>query len=212
MPFIPEKKPLTEIISKEMPSEIKISEDQSGEVNSEVKDGALVGLCDGLVPESGCLGRFDTVPGKLFVVGSNPPTGALPLCITNDWLEHYNVTVRSIGGYSFKYGAIFLNQLKGGKCFEGIINVYKIAEIPVPGCPCAVDYVLGFTTLNPICLDSNHLPEGFDQTPTLGKWVDACYCTTWEGCHEDYQEFKVILAHKAMSQNPKLPIIKTSPV
>ena len=110
------------------------------------------------------------------------------------------MTVTSVGGYSPEWGAIFLNQLKGDYCFEGVIHV-NFSPMPVVGsCPCAVDYNLTFYVDAPICLDSNHLPQGFDPTKTLDKEVDVCYVTKWKGCCLDSQEFMVILAHKAMSQ------------
>lgn len=196
IPFIPEKNPL-----KEISSEIFISEGQS----SEDSDGAL-GLCDGPVPEKGYVGRFDTDPGTLEIDWSRtnlpPENDPLPLCIDNEWLDDYYMTVTSVGGYTPEWGAIFLNQLKGDYCFEGVIHV-KFEETEVVGsCPCAVDYNLTFYTDAPICLDSNHLPQGFDQTRTLDKEVDVCYVTQWKGCHLDTQKFMVILAHKAMSQEP----------
>lgn len=198
-PFIPKKNQITEIAS-----EITISQGQS----SEVSDGAYLGLCDGPVPECGSVGRFDTVPGTLEIDWSNTylpsESDPLPLCIDNAWLSDYYMTVTSIGGYSPKCGAVLLNQLKGGTCFEGVI-IANFEERPVAGtCPCEVDYYITFTTKDdlPICLDSNHLPQGFDQTKTLDKWVDVCYVSTWEGCHLGTQEFMVILAHKAMSQKP----------
>jgi hypothetical protein len=211
LPFTPEKNPLNELTSQEIPSEIK----QSDGLCSEVSEGAFLGLCEGLVPECGCLGRFDTVPGTLTIIDENlpAPNAALPLCINNDWLSQYYIVVESIGGYTPECGVILLNQLKqDNQCFEGVIDATFTAMEVQDSCPCAVDYKVTFTTENPICLDSNHLPVGFDQQRTLGKWVDVSYCTTWKGCHLDSQKFTVILAHKAVSQNSKLPIIITSPV
>ena len=204
LPFLPEN-PLKDMNSQEITSEDVSSEDQS----NEVLDGALLVICDESVPEGGCLGRFDTVPGTLKVIEEVLPVGPLPLCITNDWLADYHIVVESVGGYEPLMGKIFLNQMKGDDCFEGIIYANFEAR-PVPGCPCTVNYYVTFTVKEPICLDSNHLPEGFDQDKTLDKWVDASYCSIWQGCHLPEQQFVVILAHKAMSQNPNLPML-TSP-
>ena len=208
LPLIPEKKSLEDIISQEISSDIKISEDQS----SEDPGGAFIGVCDGPVPESDYLGCFDTVPGTLEVIFEDLPTGPLPLCIDNEWLNDYSMIVRSVGGYSPEWGSVFLNQMKGDECFEGVINA-NFDPRPAPdACPCVVDYYITFTVIEEICLDSNHLPEGFDQSVILDKWVEVCYYSVWEGCDLVTQEFVVILAHKAMSQNPKLPICYTSPV
>jgi len=208
LPLIPEKKSVEDIISQEISSEIKISEDHS----SEDPGGAFIGVCEGPVPESDYLGRFDTVPGTLEVIFEDLPTGDLPLCIDDAWLAPYSITVRSIGGYAPKYGAIFVNQMKGDDCFEGVICANFEDITTADECPCVADYKITFTVKDPICLDSNHLPVGFDQTVTLDKEVEVCYYSVWEGCHLETQEFVVILAHKAMSQNPKLPICYTSPV
>ena len=212
LPLIPEKKSLEDIISQEASSDPKASEGQS----SEVSDEACMGVCDGLVPECGDVGRFDTVPGTLEVdeAASVLPTGALPLCIDNDWLDDYFLIVESIGGYTPIWGKLYINQLKGGYCFEGKLNAH-FEEIVILGtCPCVVTYNITFTTDDPICLDSNHVPLAIDpdQTQILEKWVFVTFKTEWKGCDDDLQAFMVILAHKAMSQNPKLPIFNTSPV
>lgn len=207
LPLIP--KSFEDKISQETSSDPKVSEGES----SEVPDEAGMGESDESVPESGYLGCFDTVPGTLEIDWDSTylPEGPLPLCIDNDYLANYYMTVVSIGGYSPKWGAIFLNQMKGDECFEGVIYAH-FEEIDLDGCPCTVEYFITFYVCEPICLDSNHLPEGFDQDVYLDKWVEVCFASEWEGCHLETQEFMVILAHKAMSQNPKLPICYTSPV
>lgn len=209
LPFIPEKKSVKDIISQDA-SEPMVSEGQSIEISDE----AHMGDCDESVPESGYLGCFDTEPGTLEIdyARSNLPADdeVLPLCIDNAYLSQFDMYVVSVGGYSPVFGAIYLNQMKGDDCFEGVIYAH-FEEIDLDGCPCTVEYYVTFFVCEPICLDSNHLPQGFDQDVTLDKWVEACWVTQWEGCHLDTQKFMVILAHKAMSQNPKLPIF-TSPV
>jgi len=208
LPLIPEKS-VEDIISQEVSLDPMVSEGQSSEVTEE----ASVGLCDESVPESGYLGRFDTVPGTLEIDYARTflPEGPLPLCIDNAWLSDYYMTVVSVGGYSPEWGAVYLDQLKGDECFEGIICA-NFDEVVLDDCPCTTEYYVTFTVQDPICLDSNHLPVGFDQSRTLDKEVDVCFSSMWKGCHLDTQKFMVILAHKAMSQNPKLPICYTSPV
>ena len=209
LPFIPEKNSVKDLISQEISSETKSSE----VLSCEDSDGAFGGLCDVSVPESGCLGCFDTDPGTLEVREdlSKLPTDPLPLCIDNNYLDDYYLVVESIGGYSPNWGKVFINQMKGDFCFEGVLTAH-FEEIFMDGCPCVTLYNITFTTKDPICLDSNHLPVGFDQSKTLGKEVCVSYCSQWKGCHLDSQKFMVILAHKTMSQNPELPILKTSPV
>jgi hypothetical protein len=204
LPFIPEKNSVKDISSETKSSEV---------LSSEVSDGAFGGLCDVSVPESGCLGCFDTAPGTLEVREdlSVLPTEPLPLCIDNDYLDDYYLIVESIGGYTPNWGKLFLNQMKGDFCFEGVLTAH-FEPMDMDGCPCVTLYNITFTTKDPICLDSNHLPVGMDPTVTLDKEVCVSYVSGWEGCHLDTQKFMVILAHKTMSQNPKLPIYYTSPV
>ncbi|MFX0011726.1 MAG: hypothetical protein ACFE9R_15540 [Candidatus Hermodarchaeota archaeon] len=201
LPYIPDKS-FEDIISQGS-SDPKASEDGT----REIMDEASLGVSDEPVPESGYVGRFDTEPGTLEIDWTRTylPEGPLPLCIDNDYLANYYMTVVSVGGYSPKWGAIYLNQLKGDVCFEGVVFAH-FEEVILDDCPCTVEYLVTFFVCEPICLDSNHLPQGFDQDVTLGKEVDVCFASQWEGCHLDTQKFMVILAHKAMSQNPKLPI------
>ena len=211
LPFIPENKSLEDIISQEISSENKFSEGESGEVSVE----ALMGLCDVPVPESDDIGCFDTLPGTLEIneAASVLPVGPLPLCINNDYLDDYYLIVESVGGYSPIWGEIYLDQNKGGFCYEGIL-IADFNEIVEDGSPCIVTYNVTFTTLDnlPISLDSNHLPMGMDPSVTLNKMVCVTFKSEWKGCEDQSQQFMVILAHKAMSQNPKLPIYYTSPV
>jgi len=192
LPFIPEKKSVEDKISQEVSSEAITSESQS----SEVSDEACKGESDEPVPQSGYVGCFDTVPGTLDICWDRTvlPEGPLPLCIDNDYLADYYMTVISVGGYSPKWGAIFLNQMKGDICFEGVICV-NFDEFVLDDCPGAVGYFLTFYVDEPIGLDSNHLPEGFDQDVYLDKWVEVVFVSEWEGCHLNTQEFMVILAH-----------------
>lgn len=215
MPYIPEKKPMTEMISHKIPPEIKISEDQSIEINSVVSDGAIVGLCDVSVPKNLDFGPFDTVRGTLTVFEEVLPTvDKLPLCIDPSWFDPYYVIVRSYGGYSPVCGGFDVDQLKDD-VIEGHIYMRFVEvtdEYKTENDCCAVTYwKITFYTCEPICLDSNHTPEGFCDK-TLGKEVYLDGCMTWTGCISPDQYFSVILAHKAMSQNqnPKLPIFIAS--
>jgi hypothetical protein len=191
LPYIPENNPLKDLNSKET-SEMKVSE------GVENLDEASLVISDELVPERGCLGCFDTVPGTLKVVEEVLPEGPLPLCIDNEWLSQYHIVVESVGGYAPVWGEVYLDQNKADDCYQGIIKAHFEAR-PVDDCPCTVLYYVTFYVEEPICLDSNHLPEGFDQSVTLDKWVCGSYFSVWEGCHLPEQQFVVILAHKAMN-------------
>jgi len=211
LPFIPEKNPLSEIFSQEI-----MKNSHFGEIDSEVLDGALKGLCDGSAPESGSCGPFDTVRGELKVVDSKLPSmdDKLPLCITNEWLleQGYYVTVKSVGGYMPECVKITVDQNKDNVIEGYIYGRWTVLPKPDGECCSTTYYKFTFYVCKPICLDSNHLPLGIEPDKTLGKEVFVDWESKWSGCELDFQEFMVMLAHKAMSQNPKLPIIKTSPV
>ncbi|MHA2392600.1 MAG: hypothetical protein ACXAEX_11710 [Promethearchaeota archaeon] len=80
-----------------------------------------------------------------------------------------------------------------------------IADIPFS----TMKYTASFDIMGggPIILESNHLPDvntiGADYpfileaepTPDLGKWVHVGVYSSWEGCPDANQKFKLILAH-----------------
>lgn len=231
MPLIPEKNPLEEIISQDTSSEFHDSGDQSIEINfvglsleySEDKfsDAAISGLSDVSVPEKGLFGPFDTEPGTIEIFDKELPEEPLPLKITDDYLDDYWVVVGTYGGYEWVSGYIKVMQAKSVESiWENIIGYIEITATEIVGPHGWTTYNLTFSVQgnHPIILDSNHPPDsplgdfwvwGPDN---LDKWVWFKVMTTWEGCILPEQQFMVILAHKALSQNPKLPIFKTSPV
>jgi len=230
LPLIPEKKTLEDIISKDDSSQFKNFGDQSTEINSaglslecsedEFSDEAISGLCDVSVPECGSFGPYDTETGTMEIVGMTLPTDPLPLCIDNDYLMPFEIIVRTTGGYVPDGGWICVYQGFGDKEeFKGKILIRSDLGTPVAEVCGATDYVLTFYVCDPIILESNHIPDSplgdfcvWSDYDDLQKEVYLCVHSIWEGCFLDEQEFMVILAHKAMSQNPKLPICNTSPV
>jgi len=230
MPLNPEKKSLEEIISQDTSSELKNSGDPSTEVDSvgvslEISedtflDAAISGLCDVSVPESGSFGPYDTERGTMEIVGMELPTEPLPLCIEDSYFDPYFIIVRTTGGYEPDGGWITIYQgIDDKREYRGTLSINHDDGTPVADICGAMDYILTFSLCDgPIILDSNHVPESplgdFCVWPdkTLDKEVYLCINSKWEGCLLEEQEFMVILAHKALSQNPKLPIFKTSPV
>lgn len=168
---------------------------------------------------------IDTEPGIMLVEYEIPQT--LPLCITEEYLDsNLNITVFSYGGYgpdesSMNKLAIYQPKTELGGCVE-IDWVYVgtfICNNPALVCyGCEVDvWVADFVLLDPIQIDSNHLPEVItfgadwdticDGIPSddLDKWVHLALVSSWEGCHREDQKFKLILAHKSyFSEKPHL--------
>lgn len=209
MPFIPENK-----ISEESSSESAITADLSQEIKTsselseeDFSDATISGASNVLVLECGAVCDLDTERGTLEVVGGNLPCDPLPLCIDQTYLDEYYVIVASYGGYEFKGGVMVIKQKD---CADQFVKIVKLDEW---FCHPYMMYSIGFELCDPthpIVLESNHVPEilgdWFCVMPDkeLDKRVDLCFCTTWTGCYKPDQDFLVILAHKAMSQQ-KIP-------
>jgi hypothetical protein len=188
----------------------KISETWFSEMNSVSKNN------DVSVAECAADFCIDTEPGIMVVDYTIPDT--LPLCITEDYIDsNFDITVLSYGGYHPEEGGLnYMNLMQPktglGGCV-GIDWVYLgsfLCDNPDFVCyGCYVDlYAADFILADPIQIDSNHLPVVFTQgadwdtlcdglpSDYLNKWVHLCLSTSWEGCHENDQKFKLILAHK----------------
>ncbi|MHA2039062.1 MAG: hypothetical protein ACW972_07725 [Promethearchaeota archaeon] len=161
---------------------------------------------------------IDTEPGVMFVDYQIPDT--LPLCITEDWLDsNLNITVWSYGGYTpddtrMNSLAIYQPKTKLGGCVE-----IEWIDLGPRGPDCVyLGYAADFVLVDPIQIDSNHLPDvtftgnadwnwlcdGIP-SPDLDKWVFMSIISSWEGCQRDDQKFKLILAHKSyFSENAPL--------
>ena len=165
---------------------------------------------------------IDTVPGLMTVKYVIPDE--LPLCITEEYLDsNLKIIVKTYGGYHPEDGginALSIWQPKTG--LGGLVGIDWINKGPIPydsdpNCPqletigdCELDvFWADFVLLEPIQVDSNHLPEVLvygdadwttlcDGTPSdnLDKWVFMSFVSSWEGCEEYDQKFKLILAHK----------------
>ena len=188
-----------------------ISEESSSEIELSVSKNS-----DVLVAEIAADFCIDTDPGGMIVTYLIPDT--LPLCITEDYLDsNFAITVWSYGGYHPEDGGMnamsIMQQKTGlGGCVE-ILWEYShsfVCDVPAAPCyGCLIDvYVADFVLQDPIQIDSNHLPnvimQGADWTTlcdgvpsdNLNKWVHLALITSWEGCQEYDQKFKLILAHK----------------
>ena len=227
MPFVPEmssseKSILEEQISEEIDSDLKVYDLNPSE--------ALVmpGTCDVSVTERCNLGFMDTPPGFICVCDANLPCDELPLCITQEYLDQFSITVCSYGGYEPLSGWVRLFQQKTTGMWEGQIDITWTYQgeclCPITQCICD-KYMATFSLHNDevIMLDSNHPPAeicGDDDLcfipewapESLGKEVYVVLQSDWTGCGEPDQKFRVIPAHKSLSRNPELSMRDISPV
>ena len=178
-------------------------------------------------PVPGAEGAFDlchdTEAGVMYVDYDIPEV--FPLCITEAYVDaNFGLKVFSFGGYhpeELGYNMLNIYQPKTGLGGAIAITWTEIGTVLGPlGCE-TVLYEASFDLVDgPIQLDSNHLPdpltvEGVDSdfvidcppSPNLGKWVFVTIITSWEGCHDMDQKFKLILVHlsEMCPQNPQTP-------
>jgi hypothetical protein len=151
------------------------------------------------VANGGCI-EMDTEAGSIEIDSANLPAWeVLPLCITNNDLIDYYVTLRVTGGYTPECGQITFYQKDE---LKGTIDV-NWAHVGHE--PCYADYwTATFTTATDIELESNQwpvIPDDFyfssNYDIVTEKKVTVCLCTKWTGCH-----FWIILVHKIFSESP----------
>ncbi|MFX0024189.1 MAG: hypothetical protein ACFE9S_17820 [Candidatus Hermodarchaeota archaeon] len=204
--------------------ENKSSEESSSDIISEA---TIFGFSDVPVPEKGCFGPYDTVPGDMVIAEQVLPTGDLPLCIDDSYLAGSYIIVGTYGGYEWYDGCISVIQAKSDDSFwcDDIVGYIDITATEMSDYVDAIHgwsyYMLTFNVRgdHPIVLDSNYPPDSplgdflvYFPHDNLDKFVHLKVCTEWTGCGLPEQHFMVILAHKAMSQN-KIPNSRyTSPV
>jgi hypothetical protein len=144
------------------------------------------------VAQNGCC-CMDTMPGEIIIDDYNLPE-VLPLCLTQEILNGYSLTVNVTGGYEPIDGSITLYQKWENK---GVIDViWTNADPEVTSCveQWTATFVL---TDGPIILDSNQWPDGADpcypEYQTIpGKCVCVDYESLWQGCLELKQRFELI--------------------
>lgn len=208
MPFISESKVLGNYDSgNSFTEESSLEIEFSVSINNDVLEAELASeFC------------IDTDPGALIVEYEIPDT--LPLCISEEYLDsNLNITVLSFGGYSpddTMMNSLAIAQTKTGKggCVEIIwdnIGSFVCPNQESPCYDCRVEvWVADYVLVDPIQIESNHLPVitytgdadwnwMCDVIPSddLNKWVYISIVSSWEGCHQNDQKFKLILAHKS---------------
>ncbi|MFX1380513.1 MAG: hypothetical protein ACFFA4_15615 [Promethearchaeota archaeon] len=174
--------------------------------------------------------KLDTVEGWIFF--DQVPVEDLPLTITQAVVDDWGYAhAYSYGGYSFVEGGADLYQKDDG--WIGSIT-YSIEGTPVETTEIAVgidldgdtimeddytvmDYTIKLTLDQAVInIDSNHLPQLYDSgwmwaydcppVEDLDKEVVFKEKMKWEGCHQNDQQFRVMLAYIRMLRSPELPI------
>jgi hypothetical protein len=188
-------------ISEDRPSEIEDSDEATPEdKNSEtlISDfGSLevavgLGTSDVSVAESTVLvDVLDVEAGSVCLYDCNLPT-SLPVCINQQWLDNWDLTICVYGGYVPVCGKIWLWQEKTD--LSGCIDIDWSDAIDC-GCPCgAVLYTATFSLSDgPIVFESNNMPiidiPGIPpedivvvDAVNFDKMVSGCLCVAWTGC------------------------------
>ncbi|MHA2280759.1 MAG: hypothetical protein ACXAC5_07895 [Promethearchaeota archaeon] len=168
--------------------------------------------------------NLDTEIGKIEIVTEVlPDWQVVPLCITDELLEDYWVTIKVTGNY-IPYDGWFIDLYqdrdddKSDKEFIGRINLVR--TIIQTGC-CWTVYNITFDVVRDcIKVESNHFPidipagwnliKNVDCTPNLNKFVDIVFSTHWYGCGEPDQRFELILSQKIVfpeSPNSRMEVI-----
>jgi hypothetical protein len=180
-----------------------------------------------IISEWECFKGHKRVPGAEYAFDYNHDVKAgsmeiqynipyeFPICITEDFVDmNFGITVWSYGGYhpdDFAGSYMTLYQPKSKK--GGLIDITWDDGVAAEGRPCSTMMYTAFFDIvggGPIILESNHLPSVItdnadysyllepEPTPDLGKWVDVSVFSSWEGCPDPNQKFKLILAHYYM--------------
>jgi hypothetical protein len=175
------------------------------------------------VAQDGCdVASFDTEQGTIEIVEQDSvlPT-ELPLCLTQDVLDNYYVTVKVFGGYEPLNGSSLCGSyitLTQKNEYVGKIYVEWTLVGHDDCSPCGHYYDYWKATFvlpndTPIELDSNKWPAGADPVceDCIGaddtipdKEVYVSYYTLWCGCCQRCQRFELI-------QTQKKIVLRTTP-
>lgn len=136
-----------------------------------------------------------------------PAWEVVPLCITDELMEDYWLTVKVFGGYE-PYGTWLMEIYQDVKVDNGreLIGEIELVYNKIATECCYDVYKITFDVVGEcIKVDSNHFPDfpagwvltkEVECTPDLNKEVDIEVSTFWYGCGEPYQRFELILFQK----------------
>ncbi len=154
----------------------------------------------GLWSECACW-ELEPEDGYIEIIESVLPEGDIQLCIDQAYLDQFYVYVHVYGGYILTDTCLMFEQK--GECYK--VNVdWEL----IPGLCCS-DYYYNLTLSlvcgEPFCFDANNWPQVdppfrlFDSgEDDLQKKINAYFCSWWEGCPLDEQEFKIFKVHSSV--------------
>ena len=160
------------------------------------------------ISQGGWVGPFDTQQGYIQIIQSNVVFDTLPLCITNEFLDEWEIVVEVFGGY--EPVKTFIPVYQKGVHVGTIWTTAEELDWETPCCAYSY-YLFTFFVEESICLDSNQYPpvcDGFgiyeatehpeecvpipyDTIP--GKEVWGYLHSEWTGCGCVDQHFVIIL-------------------
>ncbi|MFW9956938.1 MAG: hypothetical protein ACFFCT_02615 [Candidatus Odinarchaeota archaeon] len=141
--------------------------------------------------------------GTIEISDYNLPTGDMPLCITQAWLDQWWVKVRVYGGYEALCSSWEFKLEQKGVSWELIVEEYYHED----GACCSEDFywyrLFMPAGCDKICFDANNYPEVAlpwelkhdPQYTDLGKEINIEFKTLWEGCYLPEQQFTISSAH-----------------
>lgn len=156
---------------------------------------------------------FDTEQGYIEVLDYYYPD-VLPLCLTQDEVGTWYVSLYVVGGYELVCGYVDIWQ-KG----EPVGTIF-MQWTHQDGARCCEDYwFVTFYLAEPLCLDSNQYPtvcdpftmeQPYDTIPDKEVYFDIFTC--WTGCEQPSQHFTITPTHSqsAFESPPQGGIISLS--
>jgi hypothetical protein len=140
--------------------------------------------------------------GYIDIVDAFLPTGDIPLCIDQLWLDQFYVAVDVCGGYELLDMCLWLEQ----KGMRYCVNIVILRSWKDADCCALMHYVFGLELpagVDQYCFDANNFPTvGPDFTLThnpdyddLQKEIYAHFCSLWTGCQLESQEFLISEVH-----------------
>jgi hypothetical protein len=139
--------------------------------------------------------------GYIDIVSTRLPTGDIPLCIDQAYLDQFYVVINVYGGYELLDMCLYLEQ-------KGMRYCVNIVLLDAWKGDCCADWYYQFGLALPpgveqYCFDANNFPEvGGDfylthhpDAEDLGKEIYAHFCSLWRGCELEIQEFLISEVH-----------------
>ncbi|MFX1330105.1 MAG: hypothetical protein ACFE9W_00985 [Promethearchaeota archaeon] len=137
--------------------------------------------------------------GYIEIVNYSLPEGDIPLCIDQDWLDQFYVTVHVHGGYELLEIGLLLEQKDVWYCIdivqidlrEDCSDAWYRFELRLPDGVEEYSFdANNFPDVSPP-FEIKHNPDYDD----LQKEINVYFCSLWTGCDLPAQEFTISLVH-----------------